>query len=55
MMEDQSKSRLVEVKGRHEYIALSYCWGKFQRLVTTKDNLDQMRLGVELSSLAKAI
>ncbi|KAK0109418.1 hypothetical protein ONS95_002115 [Cadophora gregata] len=55
MMEDQSKVRLVDVQGRHEYIALSYCWGKSQRLVTTKDNLAQIQMGIEISCFAKAI
>ena len=56
-MEDLSKIRVVCVKGRHEYLALSYCWGKPQPLATTlrKKNFVQLKTGILLSSLAETI
>lgn len=53
IVEDQSKIRLIEVKGRNEYLALSYCWRGSKPLVKTKDNLDRIRSGFELSSFTK--
>jgi hypothetical protein len=54
-MKDQSKVRLVDVKTREQYLALSYRWGNSQRLVTDIDNLALIQKGVEIDQLSTAI
>lgn len=49
-----SKSvRLVETTSQEKqpYAALSYCWGGDQRVKTTRQNLEQMKSGIDLNSL----
>lgn len=38
-----------------EYVALSYCWGGQQTVVTTQDNLDSMAQRITLSSLPRTL
>ncbi|KAK5078782.1 hypothetical protein LTS08_006616 [Lithohypha guttulata] len=54
-MKDRSKVRLVDVKTREQYLALSYRWGESQRLVTHRDKLETMRRGFEIDLLSKTI
>lgn len=42
--------RLIETGHSHgTYIALSYCWGKSQPLITTSDNIQERKSGIPLS------
>ena len=54
-MRDQLKVRLVDVKTREQYLALSYRWGKSQQLVTTVENLAVMQKGVETDRLSRTV
>ncbi|KAF2188650.1 hypothetical protein K469DRAFT_519736, partial [Zopfia rhizophila CBS 207.26] len=46
--------RLVETKGtRGIYAALSYCWGGSSRLVTTNQNLEDLKRKIDLCWLPK--
>ena len=54
-IKDPSMVRLVSVKTRCKYIALSYRWGNSWRSITTTKNLDEMQAGVKVSSLTKTI
>lgn len=45
---------LVESQGSHgQYVALSHTWGKTPRLVTTAENLTDLKLGIAVSFLPK--
>ncbi|TRX90923.1 hypothetical protein FHL15_008128 [Xylaria flabelliformis] len=49
--------RLVETlpSSRHEYIALSYCWGDGEVVRTTNSNYEEMKTGVPVSTLPRTI
>jgi hypothetical protein len=51
---DNSFVALVETAGqRGRYIALSHCWGKSPRLITTKSTLEVYKDGISISALPK--
>ncbi|KAI1389512.1 HET-domain-containing protein [Hypoxylon trugodes] len=53
---DHEGVRLVlrsEVKEGCDYVALSYCWGNSQSLITTKYTLESHRTGIPLEALPK--
>ncbi|KAF7505106.1 hypothetical protein GJ744_001246 [Endocarpon pusillum] len=37
------------------YVALSYCWGKGQTVVTTQQNLEDFREGIPISALSQSL
>ncbi|KAF7947922.1 hypothetical protein EAE96_008993 [Botrytis aclada] len=39
--------------GREKYIALSHCWGKYQQVMTTSENIDSMFRGISLRMLSQ--
>jgi len=55
MIGDQTKIRLIEVNGRHEYLALSYCWGSCGQKIATVNDLSQLRSGIALRSLSRTV
>jgi hypothetical protein len=54
-MEDQIKIRVVDVKTRQQYLALSYRWGASRPLVATANSLGLMREAVEIGKLSRVI
>jgi hypothetical protein len=46
--------RLFETGGqRGKYLALSHCWGSSWRLVTTQQNIEELKTGIPLLTMAK--
>ncbi|KAJ8071961.1 hypothetical protein OCU04_002263 [Sclerotinia nivalis] len=54
-VEGNADIRLVKGSdiGRERYIALSHCWGKYQQVKTTSENIDSMFRGISLQMLSQ--
>lgn len=45
----------VNPNRRDRYVALSYCWGKGQKTITTRHTLEKFRIGIQTSTLSQSL
>ncbi|KAN0108875.1 HET domain containing protein [Hyaloscypha variabilis] len=53
--EDENVSLFISNQKKAEYVALTYCWGKGQTLVTTKESIQAHQKGIALTALPKTL
>jgi hypothetical protein len=53
--EDENVSLFISNQKKAEYVALTYCWGRGQTLVTTKDSIQAQQKGIAVTALPKTL